>query len=59
MRRELVQVLRSEEGDDGMDAVVRRFWTRASPLPARVARPAAAEIVDLARYAQRRTAERR
>jgi hypothetical protein len=58
MRQRFVQVLRSEEGDDVMDAVVRRFWTRAIPIPARVAHPVDAQVVDLARWARGRGVER-
>jgi hypothetical protein len=32
MRQRLVMVLEREDGDEPMDAVVRRFWSRAAPL---------------------------
>jgi hypothetical protein len=33
-RQRLVQVFRADDGDEPMDAVVRRFWSRAKPLRA-------------------------
>jgi hypothetical protein len=57
MRHRLMQVLGSEDQDDVMTDVVRRFWTRAKPLSApRVpleSRPAA-QVVDLATWARAR-----
>jgi hypothetical protein len=53
MRQRLMQVLGSEDQDDVMTDVVRRFWTRAKPLTAAMPRPAfesrpAAQVFDLA-----------
>jgi len=50
MRQQLMQVLGSEDHDGEMTDVVRRFWTRAKPLPARVERRPEAQVVDLARW---------
>jgi hypothetical protein len=53
MRQRLVQVLESDDRDETeSDPVVRRFWTRAKPLPARPGseRPTGAQVVDLARW---------
>jgi len=57
MLQRFVQVLQADENDDAMSDVVRRFWTRARPLPARFeARPARppATVVDLATWARTR-----
>jgi len=52
MRQRLMQVLGSEDQDDVMTDVVRRFWTRAKPLstPRPVEPRAAAQVVDLATW---------
>jgi len=54
MRQRLMQVLGSEDQDDVMTDVVRRFWTRAKPLDARPRIPLenrpAAQVVDLATW---------
>jgi hypothetical protein len=49
MRQRLLQVLSSDESDETLrsDAVVRRFWARAKPLPA-VPRSQPAPVLDLA-----------
>jgi hypothetical protein len=52
MRQLLLQVLGSEDNDGEMTDVVRRFWTRAKPLPARTERRPDAQVVDLARWAR-------
>lgn len=60
MRQRLLQVLGTEDGDDEMTDVVRRFWTRVRPptasapraLPAE-SRPAA-QVVDLATWMRSR-----
>jgi hypothetical protein len=50
MRKRLAQVLERDDEDEPMDAVVRRFWSRTTPLPVRDARTGApARVVDLAR----------
>ncbi len=55
MRQRLVQVLESDERDDiDGDVVLRRFWSRAKPLPARIGTPAQATVVDLARWTRER-----
>jgi hypothetical protein len=55
MRQRLMQVLGSEDQDDVMTDVVRRFWTRAKPLSTALPAPRpplesrhAAQVVDLA-----------
>ena len=55
MRQRFVQVLRSENQDSWESEVLKRFWTRAKPLPARVQenRPEA-RVVDLAQWAASR-----
>jgi hypothetical protein len=56
MRQRLVQVLESDDRDETeSDPVVRRFWTRAKPLPARSGfeRPTGAQVVDLAQWARK------
>ena len=54
MLQRFVQVLQSDDRDDEND-VLRRFWTRARPLPARFepSRGAHARVVDLAEWARR------
>jgi hypothetical protein len=63
MRQRLLQVLGTEDSDDGdneMTDVVRRFWTRAKPLTAAATRPLptesrqAAKVVDLATWMRSR-----
>jgi hypothetical protein len=58
MLQRFVQVLQTDEKDDAMSDVVRRFWTRAKPLPARFehcpVRPPA-RVVDLATWARNRS----
>ncbi len=55
MRQQLMEVLGTEESEDVMTDVVRRFWTRAKPLraatvmPPRV-EPRTAQVVDLATW---------
>jgi hypothetical protein len=58
MRQRLMQVLGSSDGDEAMDFVERRFWTRAKPLPARVVPPAQAQVVDLAAWVRDRSGSR-
>jgi hypothetical protein len=55
MRERLVQVLERDDEDEPMDAVVRRFWSRTTPLsPTKSgghAKPVVrehAQVVDLA-----------
>ena len=53
MRQRLMQVLGSEDSEDVMTDVVRRFWTRAKPLTAprpRIELHPAAQVVDLATW---------
>ena len=57
MRQRLMQVLGTEDGDDVMTDVVRRFWTRAKPLPVPMERREvgpAAQVVDLATWMRSR-----
>lgn len=57
MRQRFVQVLQSDDRDDAASEVLRRFWTRAKPLPARFEmRPdgRATNVVDLAAWARSR-----
>jgi hypothetical protein len=54
MRQQLMQVLGSEDPEDVMTDVVRRFWTRAKPLTAprpRIESRPAPQVVDLATWA--------
>ncbi len=54
MRQQLMQVLGSEDPEDVMTDVVRRFWTRAKPLTlprSRVESRPAPQVVDLATWA--------
>ena len=57
MRQRLVQVLESNDGDEPMDAVVRRFWSRTR-RPARSHAQGGvdlqAQVVDLALARQAR-----
>jgi hypothetical protein len=55
MRQRLLQVLGTEEGEDVMTDIVRRFWTRAKPLRQPMStsvaeRRPAAQVVDLATW---------
>jgi hypothetical protein len=57
MRQRLMQVLSSDEQDDLTTDVLRRFWSRAKPLPARphvTQSPKCpdARVVDLAAWAR-------
>jgi hypothetical protein len=54
MRQRLVQVLQTPDTDDLSSDVLRRFWTRAKPLPARIERRPDARVIDLATWAQGR-----
>jgi hypothetical protein len=54
MRQRLVQVLQNDDRDDATSEVLRRFWTRAKPLPARFEQRPEARVVDLATWAQTR-----
>jgi hypothetical protein len=57
MRQRFMQVLQTDDQSDAESDVLRRFWTRAKPLPARLdARPA--RVVDLAQWMQSRRVER-
>jgi hypothetical protein len=60
MLQRFVQVLRDDDMDDAQSEVLRRFWTRAKPLPPRFesAPGASARVVDLARWAESRRAGR-
>lgn len=55
MRQRFVQVLRSDDQDSLEAEILKRFWTRAKPLPVRVENRPEARVVDLARW----TASRR
>jgi hypothetical protein len=54
MRQRFVQVLKSEDQDSLESEVLKRFWARAKPLPARVENRPEARVVDLARWAASR-----
>jgi uncharacterized protein YjiS (DUF1127 family) len=54
MRQRLVQVLESDERDDVESEVLRRFWSRAKPLPVRPGIAPASTVVDMARWARER-----
>jgi hypothetical protein len=62
MRQRFMQVLQTDDAHEGMDAqsdvALRRFWTRAKPLPARVDPRPPARVVDLAEWSQSRRVER-
>jgi hypothetical protein len=54
MRQRFVQVLRSDDKDDATTYVLRRFWSRAEPLPVRSERRPEARVVDLTSWARSR-----
>ncbi len=54
MRQRFVQVLQGDDRDDATSDVLRRFWTRAKPLPARFELRRDARVVDLAAWAATR-----
>ena len=54
MRQRLVHVLQTDERDDASSDVLRRFWARAKPLPARFESRPDARVIDLAAWAQSR-----
>jgi hypothetical protein len=56
MRQRLVQVLESNDGDEPMDAVVRRFWSRTTHHSGTRGRSTGAHVVDLAGWARARIA---
>jgi len=62
MRQRFMQVLQTDDAHEGTDAqsdvALRRFWTRAKSLPARVDPRPPARIVDLAQWTQSRRVER-
>jgi hypothetical protein len=57
MRQRFVQVLRSEEQDSLESEVLKRFWARAKPLPARVENRPEARVVDLAQWSASRRSD--
>jgi hypothetical protein len=57
MRHRFVQVLRSEDQDSVENEVLKRFWARAKPLPARVENRPEARVVDLAQWAASRRSD--
>ena len=57
MRQRFVQVLKSEEQDSLESEVLKRFWARVKPLPARVENRPEARVVDLARWAASRRSD--
>jgi hypothetical protein len=62
MRQRFMQVLQTDDAHEGTDAqsdvALRRFWTRAKPLPARLDAHPPARVVDLAQWMQSRRVER-
>jgi hypothetical protein len=54
MRQRFMQVLQADDQDDAQSEVLRRFWTRARPLPARFEHRPDARVVDLAQWARDR-----
>jgi hypothetical protein len=67
MLQRFMQVLGTEEENEVMSDVVRRFWTRAKPLTPSVPRPPLegsasgrrdAQVVDLATWARMQRASR-
>jgi hypothetical protein len=58
MRQRFMQVLQADDQDDAQSDVLRRFWTRAKPLPARLDPRLPARVVDLAHWTQSRRVER-
>jgi hypothetical protein len=54
MRHRFMRMLESDDGDDTTDAIVQRFWSRASPLATRNAEDTNAQVVDLAQWARSR-----
>jgi hypothetical protein len=57
MRQRFVQELRSEDQDSWESEILKRFWTRAKPLPARVENRPEARVVDLAQWAASRRSD--
>jgi hypothetical protein len=57
MRQRFVQVLQTDDQDDAASDVLRRFWTRAKPLPARFEQRRAAQVIDLAAWARSRNSD--
>jgi len=58
MRQRFMQVLQADERDDAQSDILRRFWTRAKPLPPRPVKRPEAAVVDLAQWMQSRRVER-
>ena len=58
MRQRFMQVLQTDDQDDAESEVLRRFWTRAKPLPAPIDRRLPARVVDLAHWTHSRGVER-
>jgi len=58
MRQRFMQVLQTDDQDDAQSDALRRFWTRAKPLPARVDPRPPARVVDLAQWTHSRRIER-
>jgi hypothetical protein len=54
MRQRLVQVLEKDDGNEPMDAVVRRFWSRTTPLSGTNSE-ATPRVVDLASWVRERS----
>ena len=54
MRQRLIQMLKSDDGDDATDAIVQRFWLRAAPLAARGPAKTDGQVVDIAQWARLR-----
>ncbi len=67
MLQRFVQVLQDDDRDDAQSEVLRRFWTRAKPLPVPLPRenvrgPRASDagttVVDLAQWVRSRRVDR-
>jgi hypothetical protein len=60
MLQRFVQVLQGDDRDDAHSEVLRRFWTRAKPLPVRFeqVRGSSAGVVDLAQWSRSRRVDR-
>ncbi|MGO9837599.1 MAG: hypothetical protein ACLP1X_25695 [Polyangiaceae bacterium] len=54
MRHHFTKMLKIDDRDDATDAIVQRFWSRATRLPTRSPATRDAQVVDMARWARSR-----
>ncbi len=58
MRHRLAEVLEKDGLDEPMEPGLQRFWSRGKVLRGERARPAGAQVIDLALWAEARRADR-